>query len=63
MKSAAGLLVTLALLIGASSMLGGCATQDGLALNRAAPCSGGVWISARRGPTGRWQPGHWYCPQ
>jgi hypothetical protein len=44
------------------SFAGGCATSHGLAFQRAAPCPGGVWMTARRGPTGVWSPGHWKCP-
>jgi hypothetical protein len=59
MKLLAGLF--LALFVGLP-FVSGCATSDRLALSRAAPCPGGVWVTARRGPTGRWQPGHWQCP-
>ena len=62
MKSFARLILTLAVLVGLP-LFAGCASSDSLALSRAAPCPGGVWASARRGPTGRWQPGHWNCPQ
>jgi hypothetical protein len=62
MKSLTGLILTLAVLIGVP-LFSGCATHDGLALSRASPCPGGVWSTARRGPTGRWEPGHWRCPQ
>jgi hypothetical protein len=41
----------------------GCAGNGGLSMVRASPCPGGQWVSARRGPTGAWQPGHWRCPQ
>jgi hypothetical protein len=60
MKLVAGLFLAMLLALPLSA---GCATQDGMALSRAAPCPGGVWVTARRGPTGRWQPGHWRCPQ
>jgi hypothetical protein len=60
MKVVAGLFVALVL---ALSFTSGCASHNGLALSRAAPCPGGVWATAKRGPTGRWQPGHWQCPQ
>jgi hypothetical protein len=60
MKLLAGLF--LALLIGLP-FVAGCATHDGMSLSRATPCPGGIWMTARRGPTGRWQPGHWRCPQ
>ena len=53
--------VLLGTLVGLS-LVGGCATQNGLALSKAAPCDGGKWMSARRGPTGAWMPGHWSCP-
>jgi hypothetical protein len=59
MKLATGLFF--ALIIGLSFTTG-CATNDTLAISRAAPCPGGAWVTARRGPTGRWQPGHWNCP-
>jgi hypothetical protein len=59
MKVVAGLVLALLLAVPFT----GCASQNGLALSRAAPCPGGAWVTARRGPTGRWQPGHWQCPQ
>jgi hypothetical protein len=62
MKLLAGLILTVTVLIGLP-FAAGCASQNrGMALSRAAPCPGGSWVSARRGPTGRWQPGHWLCP-
>jgi hypothetical protein len=60
MKVVAGLVLALLLTL---PFAAGCASQNGLALSRAAPCPGGAWVTARRGPTGRWQPGHWLCPQ
>lgn len=45
------------------SLVGGCGTGGGLSVARAAPCPGGKWMTARRGPTGTWTPGHWRCPQ
>lgn len=45
------------------SVVEGCATANRLALRRAPPCQGGVWMTARRGPTGVWSPGHWRCPE
>jgi hypothetical protein len=44
------------------SVAAGCAAGGPLALNRAAPCPGGVWVSAHRGPTGAWNRGQWRCP-
>jgi hypothetical protein len=49
-------------LVGVSLAGAGCATQDGLAVARAAPCPGGKWVTARRGTSGGWTPGHWRCP-
>jgi hypothetical protein len=62
MKSLTGLILSVAVLIGLAAF-SGCATHDGMALSRASPCPGGIWASARRGPTGRWEPGHWRCPR